>query len=353
MNRLKLLARRYWFNALVLAILAYILLTRVNLHDFSQAFVEVSLTWVLVAVLANFVSIMLKVASWKIIFDYTFENIKGRWRDLTSGVMIGFLVNAMVPARLGEIARALVISRRQALLGQPVSKSTAFGTIVLERVYDGVVLGLIVVYGIVHMDLPGWADKGALVVVFIAAFFASTLIILELKSKRLKEGSLELEKREHSHLWHKVTTRIYGIIARFSEGQKMLRSPGRVIAVFITTAASWLIQLLAVYFTLLAFHLEEVGILGALLLLILINIAGALPATPMNVGVFQLATVIPLAVTYNIPESSALAFSIGLQVIEGSIGIGVGSAFLIREGLTLGQVRDESRREMGEFAGGR
>lgn len=335
------------------AVFAFILATRVDFHEFSRSFLEVSWTFVLLAVLANLISIMLKVSSWKIIFDYSFRDARGRWTDLTSALMIGFLVNAVFPARMGEIARAFVISRRQSRRGEQVSKSTVFGTIVLERVFDGVVMGMIVVYGIVHMDLPAWADKGALVLVVISLFFAAALVTLEIKRKKLKAGSAAAwaNHREHHSFWRRLNTRVYGIIARFSEGQKVLRSPGRITAIFCTTSASWIMQMIAVYFTLHAFHLNGIGMLGALLLLILINVAGALPATPANVGVFQLATVIPLVVTYNIPETTALAFSIGLQVIEGSIGVGVGSIFLLREGLTIGEVRSESRRELGEFAG--
>jgi len=90
-------------------------------------------------------------------------------------------------------------------------------------------------------------------------------------------------------------------------------------------------------------HLGEIGILGALLLLILINVAGAMPATPGNIGVFQLATVIPLTVNYHIPKTTAIAFSVGLQIIEGSIGLGVGSVCLLREGLKFDQVRTGAR----------
>lgn len=336
----------------MLAAFVYILVARVDLREFSRTFLEVSWTFVLLAVLANFLSIMLKVSSWKIIFDFSFEGIRSRWIDLTSALMIGFLVNALVPARMGEIARAFVISRRQSLRGEPVSRSTVFGTIVLERVFDGVAMGMIVVYGIIHMDLPTWADKGALVLVVISLFFTAALVTLEIKRKKLKAGSeaAHANHSDHHSLRRRFATRLYGIIARFSEGQKVLRSPGRVAAIFCTTSASWIFQLIAIYFTLHAFHLERIGMLGALLLLILINVAGALPATPANVGVFQLATVIPLVVTYDIPETTALAFSIGLQVIEGSIGVGIGSLFLLREGLTVGEVRSESRRELGEFA---
>ncbi|GBE58279.1 hypothetical protein BMS3Abin01_01212 [bacterium BMS3Abin01] len=351
MRRIFQLVRRYWLTILALAGLAFFILTSIDFHEFSRAFLGVAWSFVALAVLANFASIMLKVTSWKLIFDYSFQGISGRWRDLTSALMIGFLVNAMVPARLGEIARALVISRRQALREQPISRSTAFGTIVLERVFDGVVMGLIVVYGIIHMDLPGWADKGAMVLMVLSLFFAAVLVMLEINRKRLRQGSeaAAARHREHHPAWRRLLMRLYGIIARFSEGQRMLRSPIRVLAVFCSTMASWIAQLMAIYFSLLAFHLDHVGILGALLLLILINVAGALPATPANVGVFQLATVIPLSITYNIPGATALAFSIGLQMIEGSIGVGIGSIFLLREGLTLKEVRSDSRREIKDL----
>ena len=115
MRRIFQLVRRYWLTILALAGLAFFILTSIDFHEFSRAFLGVAWSFVALAVLANFASIMLKVTSWKLIFDYSFQGISGRWRDLTSALMIGFLVNAMVPARLGEIARALVISRRQAL----------------------------------------------------------------------------------------------------------------------------------------------------------------------------------------------------------------------------------------------
>ncbi len=345
MNRAITIVKKYGFQLLTVAIVIYVLAFHVEYDELLRTFARVSWTFVLLAIIANLCSIMLKVASWKFIFDYTFEGIRGRWRDLTSALMIGFLVNLVIPARVGELARAFVISRRQTLQGAPVSRSTVFGTIVLERVFDGVAMAMIVIYGIVHMDLPGWADKGAIVLLAISFFFAAVMIVLEIKREKLQESADQAQAtlEEHHPWWKRGGIKLYGVIARFSEGQKVLRNPGRVAAICCTTAASWLSQLIAVYLSLRAFHLGHIGILGALLLLILINIAGAMPATPGNVGVFQLATVIPLTVTYDIPKTMAIAFSIGLQIIEGSIGLIGGSACLLHEGLKFDQVKTGAR----------
>ncbi|MHB8859461.1 MAG: lysylphosphatidylglycerol synthase transmembrane domain-containing protein [Thermoleophilia bacterium] len=345
MSRVFKILRRYGLQLLTVAIVLYVLFFHVEYDELYRAFINVSWTFVLLAIIANLTSIMLKVASWKIIFDFTFDGIKGRWRDLTSALMIGFLVNLIVPARLGELARAFVISRRENVLGHTVSRSTVFGTIVLERVFDGVAMAMIVIYGVVHMDLPGWADKGAIVLLVISGFFAIAMVVLEIKRERITETAEQAEAslEEHHPWWRRWSIRFYGVVARFSEGQKVLRSPGRVVLICLTTATSWLAQLTAVFFSLHAFHLGYIGFLGALLLLILINVAGALPATPGNVGVFQLATVIPLTVTYGIPKTTALAFSVGLQIIEGSIGLVGGSSCLLREGLKFDQVRSGAR----------
>lgn len=337
---------RHWLKAVLAGVAVYIAL---HIHEIAPVFANVSWFWVLMAVLANFSSIMLKVSSWKIIFDNSFKDVRGHWTDLTSSLMIGFLVNALVPARVGELARAYVISRRQTLRGKPLSRSTVIGTIVLERVFDGAVMGMIVVYGVVHMDLPGWADKGAIVILLFCLLIAGLLVLLEAKRDRIRAGAEAARAAANNGESGPLTRRqqfrmrLHGVLARFSEGQQTLRSPIRVAGILLTTSASWISQLMAVYFSLYAFHLENsVGFFGALLLLILINVAGALPATPGNVGVFQLATVLPLMFTYGIPEHNALGFSIGLQAIEGSIGLGVGSACLFREHLSFKEVKKES-----------
>lgn len=342
--------RRHWFKAAAIGLVAYLLIFHVEWDEFALAFANVSWMFVFLAILANFASIMLKAASWKLIFDFSFQGIHSRWRDLTSAIMVGFLVNALIPARVGELARAYVISRREQMLGNRISKSTVLGTVVLERVFDGIAMAMIVIYGLVEMNLPTWADRGALVLIAISLFFAVVLVVMEIKREQIQDGAAAAaaSHREHHPWWRKLSTRLYGIIARFSEGQQVLRSPGRILAIFCTTSLSWLSQLTAVYFSLQAFHLGYIGMLGALLLLILINVAGAMPATPGNVGVFQLATVIPLVATYDISKTTALAFSIGLQVIEGSIGLGIGSICLLREGLRFGQVRSEAVKDFSE-----
>ena len=67
-----------------------------------------------------------------------------------AGVSIGFMANNLLPARVGEVGRAYAFSRREA-----VTASAAFGTLVVERVLDGVVLLLFLTLPILTPGFPG------------------------------------------------------------------------------------------------------------------------------------------------------------------------------------------------------
>jgi hypothetical protein len=97
------------------------------------------------------------------------------------------------------------------------------------------------------------------------------------------------------------------------------------VAIFFQTMG-WACQLLAVYTTMLAFHIH-VPLPAAGLVLVLMNVATIFPLWPGNVGLVQAAVALPL-VRYGVPYARGFAFGIGLQAIEASVG--VGSAHLPR-----------------------
>ena len=63
------------------------------------------------------------------------------------------------------------------------------------------------------------------------------------------------------------------------------------------------------------------------------------PFWPGNLGIFQLGVSAPLIHAYAISTASAVAFSVGLQLVEGLLGVGLGLMFLAREGLSLSGAR--------------
>ena len=94
----------------------------------------------------------------------------------------------------------------------------------------------------------------------------------------------------------------------------------------------WVSQWAGIYFTLIAFGLEEVGWGGAGLLLVTITLAQAFPVLPGNLLVFQAAAVVPLTASYGVGAAEAIAFSVVLQATEAVVGVAVGLPLPHRRG---------------------
>ena len=87
-----------------------------------------------------------------------------------------------------------------------------------------------------------------------------------------------------------------------------------------------------------AFHIH-LPLSAAGLVLVLINVATIFPLWPGNFGLVQIAVALPL-VRYGVAYPHGVAFGIGLQAIEASVGVGVGLIFLTREGMSYATLRD-------------
>src|SRR5439155_914910 len=95
----------------------------------------------------------------------------------------------------------------------------------------------------------------------------------------------------------------------------------------------WLLQLGAVWAALIAFDIH-LPVVAAAAVLAVMNVALILPLWPGNVGLQQVAIVVPLA-AYGIGHSRGVAYGIALQAIESSVGYVFGIACLLREGLSF------------------
>ena len=122
-----------------------------------------------------------------------------------------------------------------------------------------------------------------------------------------------------------------------------MRNPWAALLAIVLQTIGWIWQLLAVYVAMRAFDIHE-PLSAAALVLVLMNVATIFPLWPGNVGLLQAAVAIPL-VPYGVPYARGFAFGIGLQVIEMSVGVGVGLVFLAREGISFAGLRRMQEEE--------
>jgi uncharacterized membrane protein YbhN (UPF0104 family) len=144
--------------------------------------------------------------------------------------------------------------------------------------------------------------------------------------------------------WGAALIQIGSVAHGLSYGLRIFRDPKPAGIALGAALVSWLTQIAGIYWTLDAFGIRR-GVSAAALVFLVSTLVQLFPIIPGNIGSFQLAVAYPLAQTYNIDTGRAIAFSIGLQIIEAALATGLGFIFLSREGLSLAEARRLPVRE--------
>ena len=110
----------------------YLAFRNVPFQDLAKYFTTIRYIWILPAVTATLISLLLRVARWQIIVG-SFHRITF-WRAFHP-VMIGFMLNCVLPGRLGELARPAVLRSNE-----PVPFTTGLATVAMERLFDFIIL---------------------------------------------------------------------------------------------------------------------------------------------------------------------------------------------------------------------
>ena len=123
-------------------------------------------------------------------------------------------------------------------------------------------------------------------------------------------------------------------------GLAVFRDPRRGAAAAAAQLGAWAIQLAACWALLYALGLDDkAGIGAAAAVLFAVNVTAVVPATPSNIGVFQLAVISVLHSGFGIGKADALAYGVILQAVEIATAVALGLPALVREGLTWSDLR--------------
>jgi uncharacterized protein (TIRG00374 family) len=296
-----------------------------------DAFSAVEWHWVAASVGFNLLSVGVRAVAWRTVIVQAFEPPHPSLLLVFSAFCVGLLANAVLPGRIGELARVAVLNRR---LSQAGAWARLLGTVFAHRVFDLVAVIALIVYVALTAPIPGWAVTSLIVVVVVGvALF--TVAVLSARHHRVavvEEGLGAVRK-----------------VVRFARvGLGVMRQPTAAALACLFQVLGWTCQLFAVYTAMRAFGIHE-PLPAAGLVLVLMNVATIFPLWPGNVGLVQAAVALPLAQYYNVDNATGIAFGFGLQAIEASVGVGAGLIFLAREGLSFAMLKvmpDVAQAEM-------
>ena len=285
-----------------------------------DAFSAVAWEWVVVAVAINLLSVIVRSLAWKIVVDNAVVPPHPALRTVFSAFCVGLLANAALPGRVGELARVAVLTRR--MRRRPGTWATIVGTVFAHRLFDLVASVALVVFVLYAARIPGWAVPGLAIALGIGLGLLIAALLLARRHHRLALDELGRVRR---------------VLRMAQYGLAVLKKPAPAVAALFFQLLGWTAQLFAVWSSFRAFGIEG-SIPAAALVLVLMNLATMFPLWPGNVGLLQAAVALPL-LSYGVSYPHGFAFAIGLQVIEASVGVGLGLLFLAREGFSFAMLR--------------
>ena len=317
--------RRHWRALLVVPVLVVAVALFVwrgpNWHLVHDAFTIVRWEWVVAAIGLNLLSVLARSLAWETTIMQSLDPPRPRFPLVFSAFSVGLFANAVLPGRVGELARVAVLRRR--LPGRTGATATLIGSVVAHRIFDLFPIITLVIWVILTAKIPGWAVTSIGIVIGIGVFGLLAAIALARRQHRDPLDGLGPVRR---------------LLIGGRRGLSVMQSPAAATRAASFQFVGWFCQLLAVWAAMRAFHIYQ-HLPAAGLVLVLINVATIFPLWPGNFGLVQIAIALPL-VNYGVDYARGFAFGIGLQAIEASVGVGVGLIFLAREGLSYAMLKE-------------
>ncbi len=316
-----------WLGILISLAFIWLALRGLRLDEFWGAVRTANYLWLLPGVAIYFVAVWARAWRW----HYLLKPIKAIPTQVMFPITtIGYMGNNIYPARAGEVLRAVVLKRREG-----VSVSASLATIIIERIFDGVVM-----LGFVFVNLPELAKLttnsgfvgniqqvaeigtgvflGALAVFLLAAMFP-------IFSSRVGGWFID-------H-WLPARTRpgVTGVMHKFLDGLASLRSPLNILMVFITSVIIWLLETGKYWFVMHAFNFS-VSFFALMLMNGIVNLATTIPSAPGYIGTFD-APGIAVLTAFGVAQATAAGYTLVLHVALWLPITLLGAYFLTREGI--------------------
>jgi phosphatidyl-myo-inositol alpha-mannosyltransferase len=327
--------------ALTLAGLLVLAISRLDFERIGHALITATPGWLVLALALMACSLLLRSASWHQTLRAALPDTDIAWSVVGRAAMIGVMGSALLPGRIGEPSRVLVLTRRLEGSRRRLLPVVA-GTVFSQTLINLVALGVLAVVTFTAAPLL----HGHLAGVLIALVIPVAACALVLAGPRL----LSLARRSHSTRVSSTALKVARLLRLARRGLLVFARPRYGLPAVLFQLLAWALQWLSCYAVLLSLGLtHEAGLAAAAAILLAVNVSAVLPATPSNVGVFQAACLVVLA-AYGVGAGQGLAYGIILQAIELLTALALGIPALMAEGLQWSDLRGAVRDSAGERA---
>ena len=367
---------------LISIICSWLFLRKIEWSSLGVAFREAKYIYIFPAIVLIFISYYFRTIRWSVLISPV---KKISVLNLFSAIMVGFMANNVLPARLGEVIRPVMIARKE-----KIKVSASFATVVMERVFD--ILGIIVIASLLFYFLPTESSQNSHV--GVANYIEASTV----DSKPMEHGS---QTKAHSHStnqkretesqsvihqlrkWstimaffgicaitslfllslypkkagavfekllfifpHHLRDKLVNLLHSFISGLQVFDNRKQLIWIGVLSLMIWFFNAASIYVMSYSFEMS-LSFAGACFVIVCVALAVALPQAPGFIGVFHIATQKSLDV-FGIDLSSAQSFAILLWAISIVPVTVAGLLFLWREGISFGEITHYDEEKVSE-----
>jgi uncharacterized protein (TIRG00374 family) len=320
--------KKFLIGMLASLVFLYLAFRKVDYTELWQALKGANYWFIIPNVILTIFSMWMRAFRWKYMVNPIKKVNLGR---LFSSVMIGFMANNVLPARLGEFVRAYSLGTKE-----NISKSASFATIVVERIFDGFSILFILWATLLLFPFPDWVKKGSNLFLIMNLGILAFLIFLEIKT----DSTMKFSQFIFKVLPYKLRIKAEETLLKFISGLKVFRDVSSLVWILAWSVLIWVVTGISNYFIFLAFDLH-LPIQASFILLVIVCLGVMLPAAPGFVGTFQFFCIVALG-RFDIGRSVALPFSIVLHACQYFPVTLLGLYYLKKEHLSLKTLEKES-----------
>ena len=304
-----------WAGVLLSLLFAVLAFRNVELDALGDALGEQEYIWLLPSGAAIATGVLLRAWRWQLLFEPA-----GRppFSHVTSALLIGYLFNNILPARAGELARVQALGRRSGL-----SRAHVLATVVLERVFDLVVLVALLVGATPFLPKVDWLNAA----IALGAVPAALLVVAAVVVRRYGVRAARVLVRPLGLLPRVDRPRVERIAVAVVRGLAGITAGRLTITALAVTIVSWLVLAVSIWLLLLGTELDA-SFGTALLILVATNLVLVLPSSPAALGAFEAAVVVALA-AYGVARAEALSFALVLHALNLFPYLALGYAALV------------------------
>lgn len=294
MTRSRLLLSAFGIGLSIVAVLA--LLRQTNLSELWRQLRDARPEWFLLGCVLTVAGYDMRARRWGVLLAPRARVAQDR---LFGATMVGFLAINTLPARIGELVRAYVLSRTERI---PVG--AVLGTVVMERMFDLGALGSFWALSLLFAPYPDWFRWSGYLTFIIGIVLVGGLWVLH-AAHVSEHPALD---RVLSLLPPRIRPPIASSIASFTSGLSGIRRPGT-----LAKSGAWSVVMWATNCSVFLAVGESMGMhlpwWSSFLLAFVVCVAILLPSSPGFIGVLEAGCVVGLGLV-GLGESKALAFGI-------------------------------------------